>query len=99
MSTVAPEPSSSPPPPPRRGRPLIAWLVIATLVSVAVGYQLYANHFADTKDRSYLSEVEMQARYLVGVRMILPGSGTSLYQEAKSLNRGPYEQRLRFVVL
>jgi len=93
MSTA---PAEQPSLPPRRGRPLIAWLVIVTLSAIAVGYQVYASHAADPRERGYLSELELEGRYLVGIHEIVGGP---VYEQAQALNRGPYEQRLRFVVL
>jgi membrane protease YdiL (CAAX protease family) len=49
--------------------------------------------------------MRMQGRYIVGLAQLgkqLSNAGTtseSLYQQAQGLNRGPYSQRLRFVVL
>jgi membrane protease YdiL (CAAX protease family) len=95
MSTDAAEQQ----PPPKRGRPLIAWLVISTLTTVAVGFQFYASRFGDPQERGYYTELELEGRYLVGLREIVSGPPETIYQQAQALNRGPYGQRLRFVVL
>jgi membrane protease YdiL (CAAX protease family) len=99
---------SEPPPaapPVRKGRPLLAWLVILG----AVGFILWRYERVSPLERQRydLVTVRLQGRYLVGVAELeerFLGSKKSgreqLYKEAEaSLNRGTYAQRLRFVVL
>jgi membrane protease YdiL (CAAX protease family) len=85
-----------PPPPPRRGRPLIAWLVIAA----AVGFVLFRNYSTPSGGAGASEDaIELQGRSLVGEVEIRLASGAAMYQQAQALNRGPTAQRLRFVVL
>jgi membrane protease YdiL (CAAX protease family) len=95
----------TPPSPPRKGRPFLAWLVILA----AVGFILwrYENVSSEEHQRYDLVTMRLQGRYMVGLAKLEErylGGKTSnrdqLYTEArKSLNRGTYAQRLRFVVL
>src|SRR5207253_1314411 len=78
--------------------PVIAWLVIVTVVGIAVGFQLFASRFAD-KDRGYFFELQLQGRMYVGLAEKLGRTGTIYQQAQETLNRGPYAQRLRFVVI
>ncbi|HTU20409.1 MAG TPA: CPBP family intramembrane glutamic endopeptidase [Gemmataceae bacterium] len=92
-------------PPARRGRPLLAWLVI--LAAVAFILWRYSTVSPKEKERYDLVTMRLQGRYLIGVAELEErylGSKKSareqLYEEAqKNLNRGTYPQRLRFVVL
>lgn len=100
--TMAPPPAA---PPVRRGRPLLAWLVI--LAAVAFILWRYSTVSPRDRQRYDLVSVRLQGRYLVGAAELekrFLGGKTSgreqLYEEARnSLNRGTYPQRLRFVVL
>lgn len=90
--------------PPRKGRPLLAWLVILAVVAFILWR--YETVGPLDKQRYDLVTVRLQGRYLVGVadledRYLKVKSGREqLYKEAqKSLDRGTYPQRLRFVVL
>jgi membrane protease YdiL (CAAX protease family) len=90
-------------PPLRKGHPLLAWLVILA----AIAFILWHNETAGPLDHQQFDLVVMrlEGRYLVGLAhldKLLPTGGTPpkrLYEESQRLNRGPYPQRLRFVVL
>lgn len=105
MSQLYALPAETPPfMPPRRGRPLLAWLVI--LATVGFILWRYATVSPRENQRYDLVTMRLQGRYLVGVAGLEErylGSQKSrdkLYEEARdSLNRGTYAQRLRFVVL
>ncbi len=79
-----------------QGRAALAWLVILAVV----GFILWRNYQAG-EDPSHFSPVlvEMQARYLVGIGEVFGSSPATVYAQARSLDRGPYGQRLRFVIL
>ena len=89
-----------PPPPPRKGWPVLAWLVIVG----TIGFLLWRNREAPTSllETLDLVAMRMQARLYVGMAS-LPVSGgkpRDVYKQAEqALNRGGYEQRLRFAVL
>jgi membrane protease YdiL (CAAX protease family) len=89
------EPPPPNPAPPRRGRPLIAWLVIAA----AVAFVLLRSAFAPSGSRAAPTDtMELQGQTLVGGDHS-GAQGRALYEQAKQLNRGPTAQRLQFVVL
>jgi membrane protease YdiL (CAAX protease family) len=91
-------------PPRRKGRPLLAWLVIFAVV----GFILWRYGTADPIDKQKydLLNARFQGRYLVGIeqlgKSLSPGQkdGDVLYKQAReTLNQHTYAQRLRFVVL
>lgn len=92
-------------PRPRKGRPLLAWLLI--LAAVAFIVWRYSTSNPQERQRYDLVTMRLQGRYLVGVAELeerfLGGQKSGreqLYAAArKDLNRGTYAQRLRFVVL
>jgi membrane protease YdiL (CAAX protease family) len=87
-------------PPVRRGRPLLAWLVIAAAVAFILWR--YSTVSPLDKQRYDLVTMRLQGRYLVGAEHFLGSESgrEQLYSEAKrTLNRGTYPQRLRFTVL
>jgi membrane protease YdiL (CAAX protease family) len=89
-----------PPPPPRKGWPVLAWLVILG----TIGYVQWRNREAPPELLETLDLVTMQmnARLYVGMASV-PVSGSKpqdIYKQAEpALNRGGYEQRLRFAVV
>jgi membrane protease YdiL (CAAX protease family) len=107
MSQVPAISSASPPvsaPPARKGRPLVAWLVILAII----GLILWRNEEESSREsaRYDLLVMRLQGRYLVGLDHLPMGPPLGndmrqkLYEEAqKSINRGPYTQRLRFIAL
>ncbi len=102
MSEIIPAADLPPPPAPpaRKGRPVLAWLVI---VGIVVFLQ-WRNREAPASllEALDLVTMRMQARYLVGAASLpVPGGKPrELYKQAEtSLNRGGYAQRLRFAVL
>ncbi len=101
MSEIIPAADLPPPPaPPRKGRPVIAWLVI---VGVIVFLQ-WRNREAPAEllETLDLVTMQLQARYLVGLASVpVPGGKPQdLYKQAETtLNRGGFGQRLRFAAV
>jgi membrane protease YdiL (CAAX protease family) len=102
--TASPEPPPPLPPPTRKGWPLLAWLIIAAVV----GFILWRYATVGQRNRGKYDAVivRLQGRLLVGLEQILKGMSSEgdwkavLYEDAqKSMDRGPYAQRLRFVVI
>ncbi len=93
MSFVPAE--SLPVAPRRKGRPVLAWLVVLGLI----GFLLWRN-FQATRDRRSFDPalVEMQARYVVGLAIRF-GNPAAVFAQAGSLDRGPFGERLRFAVV
>jgi membrane protease YdiL (CAAX protease family) len=93
-----------PPPPRQRGVAWLAWVVILLVVAFeAFGPRLLQRlrpnpQRAASKDRIDLMLTELQVRYIVGAAR-LTGGGKGLLAQARSLNTGPVEQRLPYVVL
>jgi membrane protease YdiL (CAAX protease family) len=89
----------------RKGRPLLAWLVI--LAAVAFISWRSSTTSSQERERYDLVTMRLQGRYLVGLAELeerfLKSKKTGreqLYEAArKDLDRGTYAQRLRFVVL
>jgi membrane protease YdiL (CAAX protease family) len=85
-----------------QARPLLAWLVILAVVAFIVWR--YETVSPQEHQRYDLVNMRLQSRLLVGMAdRVMVGNKRgreSLYEEAKrSLNRGTYAQRIRFVVL
>jgi membrane protease YdiL (CAAX protease family) len=98
-----PEPAAPPLPtlPPRRGVAWLAWLVIL----LVVGFELLWPRLrpgkpkADGPDAARRILADVQVRQIVGWAEVF-GQRAALYAEAKkTLDTGPVEERLRFVVL
>jgi membrane protease YdiL (CAAX protease family) len=87
--------------PVKKGRPTVAWAVIIILLGVIIGLpHLYQTESAsEVRERASLVIVQMQARLLVGAAELEKKSGQDYYKQAASLNHGPLEQRLCFVIL
>ncbi len=90
--------------PPRKGRPILAWLVILAVVAFILWR--YERDNPQDRQRYDLVNMRLVGRYLVGVAELQhrflgteKTAGDPLYSEARSLDRGTYPQRLRFVVL
>jgi membrane protease YdiL (CAAX protease family) len=87
----------------KKGLPVLAWIVIVILVGLILRQHTVgspASSAAATEDM----DVRLMGRYLVGVKQVakLAGEnlGERLYESAKeSLDRGPLDRRLRFVVI
>ncbi|TMQ33512.1 MAG: hypothetical protein E6K70_12705 [Planctomycetota bacterium] len=84
----------------RKGQPVIAWIVIF----LCCAFILATHYLPDLKNKN-LQEggptstvVELQARYLVGAGELL-NARPAMYAQAKALDTGPVEQRLRFIVV
>jgi membrane protease YdiL (CAAX protease family) len=109
MSIVAATDLPLPPPlPSKRGRPLIAWLVIAVVVVIAAGAEYVVSHWSEKaasrlkeqSEHAYLSELQMQGREIIGFVRGFDQSPALFDQQIKEgLTHGPYEQRLRFIIL
>ena len=111
MSIIASETLPPPPPPaplPKRGRPILAWVVIVLAVAVAIGYEPVVSYFSARfaakmkahNETDYLSDLSMQGRYLVGqVRGLGQPPESIEPQLTEGLHHGPYEERLRYVIL
>jgi membrane protease YdiL (CAAX protease family) len=100
LAPPRPGPAPAPPAPARRGRPLLAWLVILGAVAfLLVRYW----RTPPSNDRAVrLVTVLVQARYLVGLGDLgLPGAPPQeLYRQGRGLlARGPFDQRLRAAVV
>jgi membrane protease YdiL (CAAX protease family) len=93
------------PAPPRRGWAILAWPVILVVVVLAIiaGRLPRAAEVNGDEDQVGLVVMELQARYLLGAAEFTAGLGggdrASMYEQAKALNTGSIEQRLRFIVL
>src|SRR5262245_59961504 len=96
MSTQPP-PAEAPAPPAPRGRPVLAWVVIA----LAVGFILVRREEAGPRSRERFAsvEAEIQGRIFVGFAELVPGQREEQYRQAKPLARGGYGRRLRFAVI
>ncbi len=104
-STIEPRPLDAVPvPAPRRGWPVVAWLIILSLV----GYLVYRNatHAVvreGERSTAWLLTVQSQGRYLVGVARLaelLGQKSPDLAETARTnMDQGPYSQRLRYAVV
>jgi membrane protease YdiL (CAAX protease family) len=106
-------PDGQVPPTPRRrwsimalALALLAWVVIFVMVlAIAIGERHAEEKLGETAAQGNIQmlTVRAQARYLVGTREQLarfsPGSERQIISQAKTLNVGPIDQRLRYVVL
>lgn len=95
--TDAPPPPPTPAPPVPRGRPLLAWLVIAGVVAFILWR--YWTQPEEQKQELDLVSMQLQARASVGLANLFRDNAPTLYQQLQTLNRGTYRQRLCFVVL
>jgi membrane protease YdiL (CAAX protease family) len=83
----------------------LAWGVIASLVVLVFFSQENAQETAgavQARDDLNLLMIRFQARYILGLRELAGtalGGSEQIYNQAKALNSGPIDQRLRFVVL
>jgi membrane protease YdiL (CAAX protease family) len=69
------------PPPVRRGHALVAWLVILAFVALVV----WRNRAAEgIRKEDELTTIEMQGRYLVGVKDLLGSQAKDLYKAASA---------------
>jgi membrane protease YdiL (CAAX protease family) len=83
------------------GHPLVAWLVILTLVALTIVVQRGPEKAIDpaAADELQRSILEIQGKYLVAAAQTPAMQKTQLYQSVQSLDSGPVVQRLAFVVL
>jgi hypothetical protein len=84
---------------PRRGRPLIAWLVIVGVVGF-IAWRNWAEGHAESvvEEKSVDVLLRMQGRLLVGLGDVM-GQKQEAVRQAEQLNHGPPAQRLRCAVL
>jgi membrane protease YdiL (CAAX protease family) len=104
--SFSPQPIPPPPDalPPKRGVAWLAWLVIL----LVVGFEVFGLRLVQRlrpslprpaeKDRLDLLVNELQVRNIVGAAE-LTGSRKAMFAQARSLNTGPIDQRLPFIVL
>jgi membrane protease YdiL (CAAX protease family) len=98
-------PSEAIPPAPRFRRTgiVLAWVVILGLIGFIVGRTFWIQvSGGPALERADLVTMRLQARYMIGLSQLplIPMSGPFVLEQAEeNLNRGPYAQRLRFVVL
>jgi membrane protease YdiL (CAAX protease family) len=102
LGPAFPEP---PPPTYRRGRPLLAWLVIVIIVGLILTAGSIRPSRAKTAVQQHKQQLrleDVQIRYLVGANEFLKALGQprqDLYAQARSALKGPIDQRLRLVVI
>ncbi len=87
--------------PRRRGNAFVAWLIIIPLVALPTVLRHFSprERQAAAADAASAVALELQGRLLVGLTQV-SGNRELTYQQLKaSLDTGPVEQRLRFVVL
>jgi membrane protease YdiL (CAAX protease family) len=97
MFTLAPEPSL----PPRRGRPIVAWLVIIAAVVVVIVIQMYGSAARSEKGDAYFLSQQITGRATVGAVQVMGSQAqdANARRLQEEVNRGPYVKRLRFVVM
>src|SRR5262245_53074184 len=86
-----------PSPPALKGRPLLAWLVVAGVVAFILWE--HATEPETRKEGLDLLNMQLQARAAVGLADVFKGNASILYKQLQTLDRGPFRQRLCFVVL
>ncbi|HJT76028.1 MAG TPA: hypothetical protein VJ739_02405, partial [Gemmataceae bacterium] len=95
---------SAPPPPQKKGRPLLAWVVILAAVGFLV-FRAARPHLSAVTTGEGAAEprnevmLEVLGRTTVGAGDLFPALRHQLFGEIQELNTGPLDQRLRFVVL
>src|SRR5205807_2896205 len=83
----------------RKGHPIIAWIVICLCVAFILRQQFLPAAQGEQQDETIsLINMKMQAKYLVGCGALL-GKNAAFAGQAKNLNTGPIDQRLRAIVL
>ncbi|HEV3443754.1 MAG TPA: type II CAAX endopeptidase family protein [Gemmataceae bacterium] len=99
MPAEWPGPLTAEPVTPRRiGRPFLAWSVICLCIGIVLWPRLSGRAEQQKDESMALITEEMQAKYLVGVSAML-GKQAGLASQAKTLNTGPLDQRLRAIVI
>jgi hypothetical protein len=85
--------------PERKGHPVIAWIVICLCIGIVLAPRFLPAAQEEQKDETVsLVTIKMQAKYLVGLTTFL-GKNSAFAGQAKALNTGPIDQRLRAIVL
>jgi membrane protease YdiL (CAAX protease family) len=79
---------------------VLAWIVIAAMVTLTIGIQAIRSEPAAEEGGSGVEATTMKlsARVIVGMEDMF-GSAGQFYEQAKALNTGPVEQRLCFITL
>src|SRR5207245_11005471 len=87
--------------PRKKGCTVLAWIAIVLLVGLVLLLHTVSPPEASGPSGQGLDVrlMQIQARYLVGAKDLFGIAGKDLYEQAKSMNNGRVEQRLRFVVL
>ena len=89
--------------PQKKGRPVLAWIVIVVLVGLIVWQHNAAPPAGPEAAATEDVDVRIMGCYLVGVndlsKLVRKDVGQELYKSAKSMDTGPLDRRLRFVVL
>src|SRR5262245_38268754 len=86
---------------PRRGRPLLAWLAVCSLVALVIFLSSYrpAAKLPKAKNGADLLVFQLQARYMVGAAALLGRGDPRLAEQARVLDTGPVSHRLRYAIL
>lgn len=87
--------------PQKKGQVALAWLVIVLVVGVVLWLHTFPprEEATESGERVDLRLAELTARFLVGAKELSKASGQDYYKQAKDLDRGPLDRRLRFVIL
>jgi membrane protease YdiL (CAAX protease family) len=88
--------------PQKKGSTVLAWIVIVVLVGLVLYLHTVPRLDAPAAPGENVDVrlMELQARYFVGAKSFFPQQGKELYDKAEeTLNTGPLDRRLRFVVL
>jgi membrane protease YdiL (CAAX protease family) len=86
--------------PQKKGCTVLAWIAIVLLVGLVLGMHAVSPPGGTPSGQGLdVRLMQMQARYLVGAKDLFGMPGKDLYEQAKGMNGGRLEQRLRFVVL
>jgi membrane protease YdiL (CAAX protease family) len=82
----------------KRGRPIVAWVVIVLLVTLILvrGYIRTEERAESGEDRLGLTVMELQCRYIVGMAGYF---GSQMTNAAEPLNAGTIDQRFRYIVV
>jgi membrane protease YdiL (CAAX protease family) len=88
--------------PQKKGATVLAWIAIVLLVGLVLYMHTREGPAAIPAPGEAVDVrlMELQARYFVGAKSFFPQQGKELYDKAEeTLDTGPLDQRLRFVVL
>jgi membrane protease YdiL (CAAX protease family) len=82
---------------PPRAHPLLAWLVILAVVVFVVVRTAQTASLREERMAQIFSDI--QSRILVGMLQLIKDNATEWKQIELGLDRGPYSERLRFIVI